>query len=79
MIARHARFDPATSALVCPVEVELGRVNWTRADYVEQGRREWDAWSSVAPRPKDREAFARAFADVAMPWPKQQAEREALR
>lgn len=58
---------------VCPVELKLGRIDWTRADYLALGRETWDAkyrknaHGSASLIEATRENYAVAFADIAMP------------
>jgi hypothetical protein len=62
-------------------EVALDRVHWTYADYLDEGRRQWDERADDPQRrgqtPSDRERFARAFAEVSIPPAKRDAMRAA--
>lgn len=55
---------PTTAATpVCPVELRLGRIDWTRADYIAEGLRHYDAGKGFG----RRDQYAGTYADLAMP------------
>lgn len=75
------RFRIRDAERVDPVEARNGRVHWTGADYLAEGRRLFDEAGHrqrVNPwAPSDREGYARGYRDVTMPIAKQRAELAA--